>query len=381
MHASSLCANGTRASLAPNEKEIGEICCDSRCQLCARPGCASSSRTATFGLIESFQRCCLDQQSLFDFRRKAGRPLACQDPSDTTCAILPLHHGARVAANVEPPPRENVTSISLLIPGMSNHAPRAAVIDANLRLLAQQSHVRVVQCQIFVYKTVRELPDTLLSGLVPSRGQCGCEFTRQLGFWIRHVRAHTVNATARFVLLLMDSVALRPSVDLHALAAIANVNDLGLASPACRNCPSKPLLRPDSAYNSSSRCGRLVEYADPQVWLMTLPAWRCWHRLIDVIGLETDPMGWSFARTLQPYCRLRVGIVDTMLVDKRFTSSKYPDKTQVYENASRPRLSISYVWKDAYISAAAGQAKLRRLEPTIPKVNNTRVHGPLRCPK
>lgn len=171
------------------------------------------------------------------------------------------------------------------MPGFGGSAERAAIIERNLRLLHTEDlsgRIALTQCTLFVFKKQAELSDDALSTLVPTAAACGCDWVRNAGFWISHVNAFNPRA-CDMVLLVLDSIDLvsdvTESVDVRLLAEIMSANCLGLVSPSCVNCPSKLLLRPNAAYNTSRSSGRLVEYADVQAHLLTSAVFTCWQEV------------------------------------------------------------------------------------------------------
>ena len=47
----------------------------------------------------------------------------------------------------------------------------------------------------------------------------------------------------------------------------------------------------------------------------------CLQRLIDHVGLNNDPSGWSISTLSTSFCRNRVGIIDAMSVEKIYSKS------------------------------------------------------------
>ncbi len=169
----------------------------------------------------------------------------------------------------------------------------------------------------------------------------GCRLVRQSGFWMHHLRA-VPEADVRahdYTLLMIDGVEMNADVDLHVLVRVMEANCLQLAGPACGSCKSKQLIRPvrdKPAY----AVGRRVQYLDPQIQLYTGAAFLCLQRLIDVVGLQADPTGWSISMLSTSFCSNRVGVVDAMGVEKIYSKSTYSwedaEKT-VRARARRPR--------------------------------------------
>ena len=227
-------------------------------------------------------------------------------------------------------------------------------------------------CTIFVYKAVRDLSERRLDQLLRPEAE-NCTFLRQPGFWTHHVRAHKVEARDDFVLMLIDSVEMDSNVDIARLVAIARASCLHLASPACPSCNTKVLIRPNRSYVTNHTCGRLVEYVDAQLTLISLSAFACWHRLIDLIGLETDPYGWASWNILPKYCAhmqgtaFLTGIVDTMTVEKRMSSKGAGSKA-------------TYDWANASRGAAAAFSKLAVVTPWLRGTDVTRIIAPLPRP-
>ena len=164
-----------------------------------------------------------------------------------------------------------------------------------------------------------------------------------------------------FVMLALDSVKMEPNVDLFQLSRIMITNCLGMAGPACPNAKTKILIKPNRAYDNTSTCGRLVEYIDAQLYLMTIDGFYCLHRIIDVIGLKTDPYGWTACRMLPAFCGIRVGVIDSMIVTKLTTGG-------------------SYSWQAALQSANRGFQALDKAAPGLRRPDQNRIIGPLQRP-
>ena len=141
-----------------------------------------------------------------------------------------------------------------------------------------------------------------------------CTFVRQEGLWMHHLRAVPAAEVQRhdYVLLMIDGVEMNADVDLQMLVHIMQANCLSVSGPACGSGKSKQLIHPQY----QTEVGRRVQYIDPQITLYTSAAFLCLQRLIDVVGLEHDPSGWSISALSTSYCSNRVGIVDAMSVEK-----------------------------------------------------------------
>ena len=310
--------------------------------------------------------------------RHPWRTLGRATQPSITIPLLGPHDGLRATANQnklhatvshhQQPPR-----ISLLVPGYNGALDRGRVVEHNLQLLhnaAVMGDITISDCNIFVYKAETAVSTAAIRRILPSSSTLGCEFPRQVGFWAAHVRAHNVSAVrSDIVMVLIDSVEIDARTsDLRMLVGAMTTNCLGLVSPSCLSCPSKALIKPHREYNTSLTVGRLVEYADAQLFLMPVAVFSCWHELIDLIGLSTDPFGWTMGRYLPPYCGVRVGIVDAMLVVKRYTSAT---------SAGRSGGPALYSWAAAAKSASQGHARIRSLMPGLKMGNSSRILGPL----
>ena len=282
-----------------------------------------------------------------------------------TAAVEPLRSVAPPQSPLLAWPR-----ISLLLPGFGGDPERARVIKRNLRRLGGMPII--LSCTIFVYRSMHDLSTKRLRQLLLPEAN-NCTFPRQPGFWTHHVRAHTVEARTDFILLLMDSVELNNNVEVAQLAATARAACLNVASPACPSCNTKVLIQPDHSYVTKRTCGRLVEFVDAQLALISVSAFACWQQLIDTIGLETDPYGWRSWGALPSYCAhiigapFRTGIIDTMTVEKRVSSKDKGSKA-------------TYSWANATRSAAAAQSKLAAVAPWVREPDVTHIIGPLSRP-
>ena len=213
-----------------------------------------------------------------------------------------------------------------------------------------------VSCVMFVY-------GSKISDDEFATRYAGCRLVRQSGFWMHHLRAvPEVDVRAHdYTLLMIDGVEMNADVDLHVLARIMEANCLSLAGPACASCKSKQLIRPvrdKPAY----AVGRRVQYLDPQIQMYTSAAFLCLQRLIDLVGLQADPTGWSISTLSTSFCANRVGIVDAMSVEKIYSKS-------------------TYSWEEAERTAqAASDAAMQRV-PGLKKANPAVVLGPLLEPR
>ena len=261
--------------------------------------------------------------------------------------------------------------LSVVVPGFGGDKYRAGAVDGNLGRLhgmAAAGDVVLASCDIFVYVPETSLSMATLNLLIPTAAPCGCVFRRHKGHWISHVRElNTSETVADLSMLFLDSIAMDATANVRLLADVMSANCLGLVSPACDGCQTKILLRPNATYNTSEHVGRLVQYADAQLYLMTLPVLRCWHGLIDLISLEVDPIGWSMVRLLPDYCRVRTGIVDAMVIHKAYGN---------YATHSA-QSAATYSWRTAAVLADKGYSKMRQLYPDLIRGSFTRIVGPL----
>ena len=213
-----------------------------------------------------------------------------------------------------------------------------------------------VSCVMFVY-------GSKISDDEFATRYAGCRLVRQSGFWMHHLRAvPEVDVRAHdYTLLMIDGVEMNADVDLHVLARIMEANCLSLAGPACTSCKSKQLIRPVRD-KPSYAVGRRVQYLDPQIQMYTSTAFLCLQRLIDLVGLQADPTGWSISTLSTSFCANRVGIVDAMSVEKIYSKS-------------------TYSWDEAERTAqAASDAAMQRV-PGLKKANPAVVFGPLVEPR
>ena len=304
----------------------------------------------------------------------------------------PHGRGAKQAEGTTAAASQWQPSISVVVTGFGGSPQRAAVLNHNMRMVSAMPII-LHSCNIFIYRSESDLSNasvqTLLKDCTP------CQFPRQSGMWMHHVRAHdpvlltqrslqrslfadavalrtiasNVSLTARrrevglpdFVMLALDSVKMEPNVYLLQLSRIMTTNCLGMAGPACPNAKTKILIKPNRAYDNTSTCGRLVEYIDAQLDLMTLDAFHCLHRIIDVIGLKTDPYGWTAYRMLPAFCGIRVGVIDSMIVTKLTTGG-------------------SYSWQAAFKSSIRGFEALDKAVPGLRRPDSKRIIGPLQRP-
>lgn len=220
---------------------------------------------------------------------------------------MPAAAAAKLACT--PTPLIPVPRILIVVPG-HGEPKRSHVTLANL---ARIERMRVhITCMMFVFGT--KLTPELAASRFPQ-----CSIKRQDGYWMHHLRQVPEADVHRhdFVLLMIDGVEMNADVDLQMLSHIMQQNCLSVSGPACGSCKSKQLIHPMPGV----AVGRRVQYIDPQVTMYTPNAFLCLQRLIDVIGLENDPSGWSISQLLTNFCNNRVGIVDAMSVEKIYSKS------------------------------------------------------------
>ena len=305
-----------------------------------------------------------------------------------------------LASSTALPPAEVRPRLSITIPGFGGDRGRAKVIERNFLGLRKQP-IEITHCNIYLYEShVGVCTNTMTNctfpkrwdpnvhqaglygttldtafGLLPEAAQSGCSMVRSgVGHWLHHLIQHSFDAsTVDFVLVLIDSVELHPNVDWNRMARIMLANCLGLVSPACTGCPAKKIIEPDRRYNTSSTAGRLVEFVEVQVTMMTPAAFECWKYLTNQM-IHIDPYGWSISRFLAPVCGFRQGIVDQMTVSKRFTSA-----------IGGKSKTVSYSWKWAATFAVKGKNCLHRHMPDLLSMghadaNASSILGPLLTP-
>ena len=253
---------------------------------------------------------------------------------------------------VPPTTLSSLPRILVVVPG-HGEPTRTHVVQSNLRRIAA---MRVItSCLMFVYGS--KITDADLMARYQS-----CRFVRQSGFWMHHLNAVPAADVKDhdYTLLMIDGVEMNPDVDLLMLARIMEANCLSLAGPSCPSCKSKLLIRPvrDKA---AFVVGRRVQYLDPQIQLYTASAFLCLQRLIKHVGLEADPTGWSIGTLSTSFCSNRVGVVDSMGVEKIYSKS-------------------TYNWTAAETTAqAAGESAMQR-SPGLARSDPTRVFAPLEPP-
>ena len=222
----------------------------------------------------------------------------------------PTFHNATCAkAPLLPLPR-----LLVVVPGHGEPS-RSHVTLSNLARI-ERMRVRHT-CLMFLYGD--KLSTELASTRFPQ-----CRMQRQQGYWMHHLRQVPI-ADVRahdYVLLMIDGVEMNADVDLRVLAHVMHANCLTVAGPACGSCKSKQLIHPMAGV----AVGRRVQYIDPQITMYTPRAFECLQRLIDVVGLENDPSGWSVSQLLTNFCANTVGIVDALAVawTARDTAVKTP---------------------------------------------------------
>ena len=255
--------------------------------------------------------------------------------------------------------------VAVLVPGHGN-AERAPIVLRNLQRIGT---MRIEwRCALFVYgdaaKDVRGVNEHAFSP---------CTVIRQEGFWMHHARAipRTLLAWSDLVLMMIDGVEINADVNLNLLAGIMERNCLALAGPSCPSCVTKRLIRTDRMYaraaHGQTLVGRRVEYIDPQILMYTADAFRCLLRLIDLVGLQADPTGWSLAALQAPFCRARVGIVDVMSVEKRFGGSRFGSGIGANHTGKN-----TYSWKAALTTSRPVVANISQ-RFHLPMTNYTRV--------
>jgi len=210
--------------------------------------------------------------------------------------------------------------VLLIVPGVSD-AMRAQLVARNV------AQVKPRACLVFTHKRCGddENLDAQLDASSISPVAAACEVVRapngEGGGYVAHLKrvlpSFVEMGRFEWVLVLMDDVQLsRESFDLERMLRIATHNNLTAVTPAVSFAHDE-VMRVPTTPHPRGIVGRVTKRTEVFALALTVPAFRCWHELIDT---AMNSIGWGYDHWLYTFCKswrsldYKAGIIDTMEV-------------------------------------------------------------------